>query len=336
MVSLTSQQAVFLSVAVGLAVVGAGAVVLSGPANATAVDQVPDGVDTVVRVDMAITNDTVTQELARAGLNSTGPMGGPDNLDAVGTEVDSRTDLDPQAISEVVIFGKVNQSAAESEEEYVGVVVHADWETEEFLESAENDTESVAPTEYERTTYNGQTVLEPVGENAADDEWVGVLGDGQFVLGTEAAVTDSIDVATGDAERFDGKLRSAYEETAPGLVKFAVTVPENSIPAEQTGGIDTGSYQSVETIAGSYYTTQTGAGVEVRLGATGTEGAKDVADVTDGALSIGAGTVQNETAKDALRAVEVERDGQVVTVSYEESVDSLEALLRYLYRDQFA
>lgn len=342
MVSLSLRQVVALTVAV-VAIGGVGFTVLSGPASASAVEQVPDGVDTVVHVDMAITNDTVSRELASAGLNSTTRrvgVSGPANLSAAGSKLDNQTDLDLRAVSDVVLFGRLNRSVSPDggveDAEYVGVIVHADWEIDEFFESVRNDTDGVAPTEYERTSYNGQPVLAPVGESAAAGGWVGVLDDGKFVLGSEAAVKDSVDVAVGDAGSFDGELRSAYGETPSGLVTFAFAVPQRSIPGEGEMDVEIEDYQPVETVAGSYYTTRTGAGVELRMVASGTEDARDAADITAGELARAAGTAENETVQEVLRAVEVERNGDTVTVSYEESVDGVEVLLRYLYRDEFA
>lgn len=350
MVSLqgvSTQQSVVLATVVGLAVVGGVAVfALEGPASGAAVEQVPGEANMLVRVDMAVANDTASQRLVRSGLNSSleeltsrdsdsvlsAAVGNRtvdrDNVSAVGGEVDERTDLDPRAVSEVVVFGKLSRSMSYTDAEYGGVIVHADWDRAAVLETARNGT-----TTYERTSYNGQTVLKPVSGNASEVQWVGVLDSGQYVLGSEAAVKDTIDVAAGDAAGFGGKLRTAYEDTRPGLVRFAFAVPDESVPSGETGSVDTESFQDVDTVAGSYYTTATGAGVEVRLVAAGPQSARDVEDVTNGLRAIASGTVENETTEAALRQVSIERSGSTVTVSYEQSVDTVEAVVRYLYRD---
>lgn len=311
-----------------VALAGCSGGLLGGGGTPPAADQVPENVTTVMHVDMAILDDQTTRTIAETGAEDAPAVGAgqPENISETQERFRNETGLDPNAAEEIVAFGKQSQSPA-LQSEYSGVIIHADWETQATVDTFRNDTDA----EYEETTYNGQTVYRPVSESDfGRNEWFGVLGDGQFVTGTEAAVKDTIDVTAGDADSFDGSLRTAYDESRDGLVTVVATVPQEGIPESGGAGVDTGAYRDVETISGVYYTTSSSAGVEMQMYATGEDSARDVADVTDGAVSIATGYTENETTKDTLRAIEVTRDGSTVTVSFEESVDTLQEVIRYL------
>ncbi|MFC6975350.1 hypothetical protein ACFQL1_12955 [Halomicroarcula sp. GCM10025709] len=301
-----------------------------GGSTPPATDQVPADINAVVHVDMAITDDATTQAIVEAGAESasaTAPSQ-PENVSEARDQFQSETGLDPQQAEEMVFFQRRSESGNLQTTEYAGVILHANWETDAAVESFRNDSQA----EYEETSYNGQTVYRPTeasGFGSAD--WFAVLGDGQFVFGSEAAVKDTIDVTAGDGEAFGGDLRSAYDGTRDGLVTFATTVPQEQIPESSGGQVDTGAYRNVEIVTGVYYTSSNSAGMEMQMLTASESSATDVSEVTDGAASLASGYTQNETAKEALRNIEVTQDGSTVTVTYEDSVDTLQAVLRYLY-----
>lgn len=310
--------------AVLVALAGCSSLGLGGDATGVdAVEQVPSGVDTVVRVDAAVMTDEATRQLADRGADDVGMAGGPSNVSQARSEFENETGLDPAEADELVAYQK--RTGGVGSAEYLGVVVHADWDRETVVEAVTAD----ETTEYENETYNGKTVYVSTNQYGSTDDAFAVLADGQFVFGSERAVKDAVDVETGEADAFDGSLRAAYDDTRDGLVTFATSVPAEDIPRSAGGSVDVSQYRDVRTVTGVYYTSSNSVGVELRLVANGTEAAKDVHDVTDGGLSIATGYTENETAKETLRAVEVERDGDVVTVSYEESVDTLREILDY-------
>jgi hypothetical protein len=316
--------AIALGVVAAVAVVAAGAFAVTtlldgGPA---AVDQVPAGVDAVVRVDTAITEDRVSRALVRAGVESAPVLGvAPTNVSTLLGQFERRTGLDPAGADEVAAFGwRANGSTTV---DAAGVVVHGDWSSETVRGAvADNGSRNLTA-----TTYRGQTVYQPAdGESGT---WLGVLGDGQFVLGSERAVKRSVDVATGDTGGLDGRLRSTYDASEDGLVIVVARVPAEQVPDAAGQAVDLTRYRQVTVVAGSYYTTDTGAGVEVRLRTNATEAARDVEDVTAGGLAIIRGTVSNETVETNLRAVEITREETTVVLRYERSVNGIEALVRY-------
>jgi len=314
-----------LFVVVGM---GAGAyVVFSEEQGPPAVGQVPDDVDAVVHVDGAVTNDGASRTLANTGLERASLIEGVPNSTAdVLSEFEGRTGLDPDAADEIVAFSRRTNGSTELT--YAGVIVHGNWDRAAVIEAVRNDTDR----ELTETTYNGQTVYRPAGDgDAATGQWIGVLGEGQYVFGTEAAVKETIDVTAGDGEGFGGRLQTGHENARDGLVTFAVRVPTDRIP-EQVGagpGIELTRYRQVAIVSGSYYSKTNGAGVELRLLANSTEAAQDVEDVTSGALATFKLTTGNESVEQNVDAIEVERDGTSVIISYEESIESIQALLRH-------
>lgn len=318
-------------VVVGGLAVGAFAFTSLGGGGPSAADQVPSDVDMVVTVDGDVMTDQVTREIMNASYEGTPQFGdAPASPEEAFSEFEAETDLDPEGFEEGVMFASVPEGSLVSatQEEYSGFVFHANWDTDAVVEMLRED----ASVELEETTYNGATVYRPVEEPEFGTATAfAVLGDGQFVGGSEQVVEDVVDVAAGDADSFGGDLRTAYEDAPDGLVQYAVRVPTEQIPQEGGGvGPDVSEFRGVNVIAGSYYTTANSAGVETRLIADSGDDAQDVQDVVDGGISLLTGFTQDEDVKSHLREIDVERNGATVVVSYEQSVDSLRELIEYL------
>jgi len=326
-----------------------------------AVDQVPDGVDSVVRVDASVLDEDVSQRLYTTAYNATvrEDMGGdeseesgfgrsspaemvPANLTAALDRTETESGLDPRAVDEVAFFRQQRENYTQPR--YAGAVVSADWNESDVVAAAANST----GTEYENTTVEGVTVYKPVDTEEDDDEmafgtprpeeWIAVLDDGEYAFGTAEAVNDTIQVAVGNADPVDGDLREAYDETRDGYVRYAQRSQNvNVTQINRTMGQRTGlnvtayaqAYNDLHVTAGSYYVTDGNLGTESRIMTNSTDTARDVEDLTQGYLSIQAGAVQNETVEDELRSVEVTREDTTVTVSREMSVDTAVKLIRW-------
>jgi len=305
-----------LLLAAGIAAVGLAAVFLwtGGSNSAGAINQVPSGVDTVVWLDLTVTDDRIKQ---LAAVANGAPLAGSGNATAA---FENGTGIDPGPAREVVVFSdnRTGESSA-----YGGLVLHTDADTDTAVGGIRNATNG----SYRSTTYNGRTVYVP---GNAPNRYIGVLGEGKLVVGTRAAVRDSIDVSQGDADGVDGQLRTAYEDTRNGTVRFATTAPERWVPG---GGdfVDTEAYRNLDTAAGTYYIDGGSAVLTVRLGASGPANARTVAQATEGATVIGQRTIENESVAAALDSVNVTREGEVVTVRYEQSLDAFQRTVRYLY-----
>jgi len=309
-----SKQQLLVAVGLGAAVIVGAVLLTSGSASTGAIAKVPASADTVVRLDLTITDDRITQ---LAAVANGAPLSGSGNTTAA---FENETGIDPGPAREVVIFSD-NRSAAESA--YGGFVLHTDADTDTAVAGVQDTTDS----SYQSTTYNGRTVYVPAN---ASNRYIGVLGEGELVVGTQAAVRDTIDVSRGDADPVEGSLRTAYENTDNGTVRFATTTPERWVPSGG-GALDTEVYGKLDTASGNYYIDGGAAGLTVQLRASSGPDAQTVAQVTEGATVIGQRTVENESVAAALDSVNVTREGETVTVRYEQPLGAFQRTVRYLY-----
>jgi len=288
----------------------------------TIVDQVPDSADGVLRIDPGILDDPASAGVLTAGLAALGyPRMDPG--EAMGT-FESRTGLSLSAVDDVAAFGRYSAGGG-LDVRYAGVIVHANWSGTD-IRDALGRTRGV---EYETATVNGHTVYQPAIEDVARAPTIGVLADGEFVIGTPLSVDDAIAVAEGEADSLSGPVRSSLSGTGDGLVTGAAAMPREQIEAfdARTGGLT--RLGSIRAVAGTYDTEGDVISITVRLRASGTEAAHDVTDVARGGVPIIASTVDNETVAKTLRAVTVDREGSTVTLRLETSPDALRTMARY-------
>lgn len=312
-----------------LAVVGAGclgSVPGIGGGDQAPIEQAPQGSDVLIHIDMAMFEDEDVERVSEALAAADPTVDDPANeLEAFEAE----TGLDPEAAQEFLVFMELPDPEATmdpEQEEFSGFIVHSAWDEAELIESIEAEDD----TEYVLTEYAGEDVLY---EPAADPEfgtplYVGVLDDGQFVLGSEAAVTASLDVVYGDADPIDGQVRTMYDDLRDGHVKVAVALSDDLTDAATMAAGPEAQAAELATAAGGVFYTDSGtAGFEGQLYAADEDAAMDVADMIDGGLATARQLTTDEAAEDHLRAIEVEHDETTVTVNYEGDVDELVELI---------
>lgn len=318
---VVGRRALVALVVLGAAAVGGAALLSDGADTGAAADQVPADVDTVVRLDMTITSDRATQ--LRAAVSGGALPGGSGNTSAIGATFENRTGIDPGPAREIVLFSALNDSGT-ANTTYAGAIVHTDAATD----TATRSIRTTVGGDYERRSIEGQTVYVPAEESSY---WIGVLGDGQLVVGSEAAVRDTVAVSAGNARAFDGQLRTAYDDTRNGTVQFATTSPDVLLPTEVEFVSDIQLFRDLRTVGGTYYIESGRTGVEVQLRANSGADARSVAQATNGTVSIAETYVENETAADAVESVTVSQQGSTVTVRYEAPIEEFRRVLGYLY-----
>ncbi|WP_136718167.1 hypothetical protein [Halorientalis salina] len=304
-------------------------------------DQVPEDVDMVMYMDPGVAEDTTTKELVNGLIDiSKDQQGelytGPDDYEEMLDETDSNSSLDMENLNSVMLYGKYPDAGSEDtettsglpEDSYVGFIIDSEWGEEEFMEETEGN-----GTEYEEGDYEGYTIYEqqdvPDGESKG---YIGVLAEGQYVIGTEDAVKDAIDVDRGEMNAFGGDLRKAYDDTRSGdstYLKFAATFPEEE-RLEEAGGESLGSDEQFETftnisvMSGSYYTTDDESiGMQMRLEAGSESEAEDLDSVISAGLVFVKGSAPSEESKSLIDEVEVEQDGSAVKMTFESEVESI-------------
>jgi hypothetical protein len=311
-------------------------------------DRVPADVDFVLYVDPNIGDDQATAALVNGMIDATKDHEGEDydgpddyeewldraqsNLSDDGTELD----LDLDELNSVVAYARYDDgddsADGDSEATYGAVLVDSEWDEADFVDAVGQNGSLV------ETDYRGYTLYEPAdGDDAENETWVGVLEEGVYVVGTEAAVTDAIDVDRGGSDAFSGELRAAYDDTRSGdntYLKFAGRLPDEDELG--TGGMQLtddrfGAIKSISVVSGSYYTTDSEVGMQLRF-VTGSSGdASDLASFFEFGVTLANQSVASDEAREMLDDAEVEQDGDTVTVTFqspvEEVVEAYDALL---------
>lgn len=300
-------------------------------------DKVPEDVDMVMYMDPNVAEDKTTEQLVNGLINiSKDQQGelytGPDNYEEMMENTSSNTSLEIDKLNSVMLYGKYpdanssSSSADFGEDSYVGFIIDSEWSEETFM----NETEGNG-TEYAEVEYEGYTLYKQ--ENVSDDEsqgWIGVLEDGQYVVGTEDAVKDTIDVDRGEMDAFDGELRTAYDDTRSGettYLKFAATFPdEEKLNQTGTGVTSTKqfeSFKSISVMSGSYYTDDDEIGMQMRLETGSENDADDVSAMIDGGVVGAKQFARTNESKAILDNVDVEQDGTAVKMTFESDVDTI-------------
>jgi hypothetical protein len=297
-------------------------------------DSVPEDVDVVMYMDPGVAEDETTADLVNGLINiSKDQQGefysGPDDYEAVMEQAESNSSLDIDDLNSVTVYGKYPDNASSTvgmaQDSYVGVLVNSEWSEAEFMNEVENGTD------YEEDEYEGRTIYEQTSASAAGTEgYIGVLGDGQYVIGTEDAVEDAIDVETGSMDPFSGDLRTAYDDTRSGentYLKFAANFPEEeTLEQAGTGVASSEQFTAVTNIAamsGSYYTDGDGIGMQMRLETGNEDDADDLAALVDGGVTTVKQSARTNETQRLLDEVEVSRDGTVVKMTFESPVDRI-------------
>ncbi|MFD1512340.1 hypothetical protein [Halomarina rubra] len=325
---------------VGAGAVATGAVDVDGVLGQETdlADTVPDDATMVMRFDSGVVEDDTTKQMVNAALEtqaeSSPNYDGPESYTELiedAEEESADSDLSLDGFHEAVVFGDT-ASTGFGGEQYVGVLVRADWTPEEVVNASESEF-----TTYEETTVKGYTVYEPNETSQfGSSEQIGVVEDGVYVIGTPDVVRDTLAVAAGDESSFDGELREQYDSTQDGYFQFAMEVPQQQIPDsayENSGApINTNVFADVRYVSGAYYTDGDTVGMAVGMATDAESDAEDIQEVTDGGISLLKGTVENETAKETLDDVTIERDGTRVTLTFEQTADEMSELVRLYYR----
>ncbi|MFB6136653.1 MAG: hypothetical protein ABEJ04_07820 [Halobacteriaceae archaeon] len=314
-----------------------------GVQSSPALDSVPAGADVVGYVDVqgALGDDavrTVLNESIALSSRSSMDEDAPDTLAAAIAEAENESELDLSAFASVTFYGRTNTTGDAS---YSAAVLSTGWAESDLVAAMEND----STYSLEETTYEGQTLYEPTGGSetvvAGEDlgSWVGVLGDGSYVVGSESAVKDALDVSAGNADRLSGDLRTAFEDTGDGYLRYAVAVPQEEFDAGQVSpGMNTDVFNDVTLVSGSLYTEGEDISLETTLTFQSDSAAGDARDVLKGAVTTYRGLVEDNQTKQLLSEehLTVEADGSTVVVTSTNSADDVVSILEKLYGSPMA
>lgn len=289
---------------------------------------VPAGVSAVARGDVTTTlQDSAVTRLVNAGLSPLAAAEGyrgPTSKAEILETFTGETGLDLAAAERAVGYLKYDTEPSEG---YLGFWFEADWTTEDVVDALSTDA-----MRFEEETYEGRPVYAPTEDFGT--LWLGVPDSNAYVAGTESAVKETVDVATGAGEAVGGDLIGAYDSVRSAPFNFATTVPSGLLPQRpyQVGGstIDPQRFVSVEHVAGATYHEGETVGIVLVLLTGGDSDAETVREALVGVVSAAQGAVRDETIAGALDEITVEQDGSRVRAEVSGSVDRAADLVETL------
>lgn len=252
---------------------------------------------------------------------------GPESFEAALDEAEAEATLSPSGLQSVLGFGEVGYLGFGGEA-YAGALFETDWAESDVLDALEENSR----VEYTESEYAGTTVYRNDGESL--DTTLAVLGDGRYVLGSANAVEDAVDVANGDGDAIGSALSGAYDASRDGYVRYGAEVPDDSIPrAIPVGGerVELDAYQRVTHSGGSLYSNGDTVGLQVLFVAVDAQAAEAVAEQTEALITVAKSLESTtEEVEAALDRLTVSQDGTNVSITYETTVDELEARIEAL------
>lgn len=301
---------------------------------------VPEDVDLVMYMDSSIANDEATNDLA-AEFNA---MAGAESGDETDIEAsfEADTDLSYDGLNSLVVFGKYPDDGSGSGTavgpgpasqlagtDYGAALIDSNWAEDDFVDAMEDAPSGESVTVYAEDEYEGYTVYvqQPTEDDIPDyiqdtenPTWVGVIADGKYVVGSEDAVKDALDVNAGEEDAFSGDLRDAYDQTRDGLIKFASAVPEDQV----NSGMASQSAENVDYVAGSYYSSGSETlGMELRMITGSSDDAENIIAQIDGGLATLDESVDDDDVKALLDSVETSQSGSTAVVTFEAETSTI-------------
>ena len=300
--------------------------VASDEERAGLLNSVPANVDYVVYGSTDVLADNTTAALYNGVVErAAGPDADVPTYDEALQQAQDEGNLSVDAFETVLAFGTYPEANATSA--YGGMLVESTLNESAFVDVFED-----AGAELEATTYNGQPVYVNSSAAADQDGYLGVLGNGLYVVGSQAAVEDAIDTNAGEADHFSGDLRDALDDTENGYYEFAFTVPEERMPSDtENAMVETGPFNRIEVVSGSYFADDDDTfGVRMTVTAANASDAASINETSQQALALAQFGVEERALRQTLDNVTVAQDGRYVTFEYETTVtaflDSVELL----------
>ncbi|AGN01435.1 hypothetical protein L593_07450 [Salinarchaeum sp. Harcht-Bsk1] len=287
-----------------------------GSSDEALIEYVPQDQTIVMSFDMDVMQDQTTMELLASSENDEASQ---EDLQEGFSEFESETGLDPSGFNSMLIYGQdtgMSASVGDTSQEDVGILVDTDWSTEDLVSAIEsNDSVSLQEQDYSESGV----FYKLVDETSQSDEetYVGVHGNGVYVMGTEGPVRNSLDVTYGDGEALSGTLRDAYDDTRDGYMSFAMTMPEDTGTG---GGMGSSMTQDIQAMTGVYYTSGDTVGLEGRIIMSNEQSAEQFSSTVQMVLtSYG----QDPQMSQFVENLDVGQDGSDVTFTYESDVQTL-------------
>jgi hypothetical protein len=340
-VSSTRRAALALALVALVTTAGCSGFLGSGSEDAPGVgaaklDSVPADATMVGYVDVdGMAGDDSLRDIANAALEAQsaryGGGGGdkPASVSGMLATVENETGLSLTQVDGITFFGTVPKAGAggsgSQSARGSGMIVTAGFEESALLDSLRDS--GYQPTEQ---THAGTTMY-TYGMDGR--QAIAMLEDGTFAMGHVDAVESVLEVRAGDAAAVGGELRDEFGATDEGYVRFAASVPQDQLPVgelQTDAPVDPSNLNTVQYVSGSLATSGDTVTAKLNLVDESSNSATRTRDLVRGGLAYYQGTAP-EDVRPALEALEVDQDGDTVTVTYSENADRIEAMITSLY-----
>jgi len=297
-------------------------------ANPAVMETVPETADLIVDVNGSAVGDDTAIAVVDGVLNASEAKK-PSSYGTIASMAGVGSGLDTEELDRIVAYGTVDP---ERDPGYVGVLVESGFSEGAFVAAIANGSET------DRREYASATV-HVVGEGD-DETWIGVLAEGRYVVGTERAVTDALDVAADEADPVSGDVLTELDDAGDGSVRFASTVPPGALasnPRLNRPGlpIDVEAISSIRVLAGSMRPAGGNVSLQLRVRTNSTANGETLTQQLEGFLSLRASFAQSQTVRSQLQTVTFEQDGQTVVLDYEGPEDQFVPAFRVLVEEPF-
>lgn len=204
------------------------------PGDVSGLDAVPEGATAVVHADLqAMFDDQVLRDRVNRLVADLGEGVPQFTVTEALDRAEERGGLDPRRMNELLAFGSVATGDG-------ALLVRTDFTRAEVTELVETSVDVTERTYRDHTVYASGT-----GSQLA------VLDDGQYTLGTPLAVERVVDVQNGDAQPVGGEVRTAYDATRGGYMRFGFDIPPERVPGSD--GQAAAAARGLEYAYGSLY-----------------------------------------------------------------------------------
>lgn len=233
-------------------------------------------------------------------------------------------DLD--AVSDATLFGEADEDLS-LDLLMAGAILEADWEVDELVGALETHT----GIEYASTDYHGdETLYEPTEDlHFTEPLYLGVIDDGEYVIGDETGATSVLDVALDDADSASSELVDTLDESPDGYGSIAMVPPRTMLPKgveEQAAEeIDPSVFEEVDSLHATYDAEGTTIDIQSTVFSSDSTAAGSQEILVSGAFAMLSGEVEPEIATE-IDKIDVSQDGDTVEIHYESEAE-LAALL---------
>ena len=243
-------------------------------------------------------------------------------------EFEDESGIDVKKISDITFFGEIN----ENNDEYMGIFFSGDFDSEKLLESI------IDEGDLEEGDYHGHTYYYETGYRGEVSNAVMVINDGMILFTpSDSVIKDVIQIKEGDEKPISGDLLKKYQSLDSGLFSLAMEVPQfaKDEVVESEGPYSFESFDEIEMI--TYVFQKKGSTLKniINLYASDSTSAEDIADVIDGFIKVGKGSITDQTMKDSLDKIEINQKGSTVNIKSSITIEEIEEILDELPQSSY-